>query len=93
MWYAMGDGARFFLFSVGLAAALGSSITSFYFLYSSLLGKPNIVYEASPALAFVEMMLLVLAIGTCVAASEVYYRYLEIKKAIDIGKIASREDG
>ena len=92
MWYAMADGARFILFSVGLAVALGSSITSFYFLYSSLLGKQNIVYEASPALAFVEMVFLVLAIGTCVAASEVYYRYLEIKKAIDVSKIESREN-
>jgi len=88
----MADGARFILFSVGLAVALGSSITSFYFLYSSLLGKPNIVYEPSPALAFVEMMLLILAIGTCIAASEVYYRYLEIKKALDVSKIESREN-
>ena len=92
MWSIMADGARFILFSVGLAVALGSSVTSFYFLYSSLLGKQNIVYEPSPALAFVEMMLLVLAIGTCIAASEVYYRYLEIKKTINVGKIESREN-
>jgi len=80
----MAERARFFLFSVGLAAAVGSSVTSFYFLYSSLHGQQNIVYEPSPALALIEMMLLVLAIGTCVAASEVYYRYLKMKKGIDI---------
>ncbi len=88
----MADGARFILFSVGLAVAIGSSVTSFYFLYSSLLGKQNIVYEPSPALAFAEMMLLVLAIGTCIAASEVYYRYLEIKKAVSANKIELREN-
>lgn len=87
----MAERARFFLFSIGLAVAVGSSVTSFYFLYSSLLGKQNVVYESSPVLAFVEMMLLVLAIGTCIASSEVYYRYLEIKKVINVSKIESRE--
>lgn len=88
----MADRAKFILFSVGLAVATASSITSFYFLYSSVLGKQNIVYEPSPALAFIEMMFLVLAIGTCIAASEVYYRYLEIKKSIHVGRVESPEN-
>lgn len=87
----MADKAKFILFSIGLAAAVGSSITSFYFLYSSVLGKQNLVYEPSPALALIEMVFLVLAIGTCIAASEVYYRYLEIKKSIHVDRVESQE--
>ncbi len=78
----MADRAKFILFAVGLAVAASSSITSFYFLYSSVLGKQSIVYESNLVLAVVEMVFLVLAIGTCLVASEVYYRYLEIKKSI-----------
>lgn len=87
----MENRAKFILFSVGLAIAVGSSATSFYFLYSSVLGQQNVVYEPNSALAFVEMVLLVLAIGTCLAASEVYYRYLEIKKSVYVGRTESRE--
>jgi hypothetical protein len=86
----MADRAKFILFSIGLAAAVGSAITSFYFLYSSVLGKPNLVYEPNPALALIEMIFLVLAIGTCIVASEVYYRYLEIKKSLYVDKVESR---
>jgi len=89
----MADKAKFILFSIGLAAAVGSSITSFYFLYSSALGKQNLVYEPNPALALLEMAFLVLAIGTCIVASEVYYKYLEIKKSIYVERVESRETG
>jgi len=88
----MADRGKFILFSVGLAVAVGSSVTSFYFLYSSVLGQRNTVYEPNPALAFIEMTFLVLAIGTCVAASEVYYRYLEIKKSVYASRIESRKN-
>ena len=77
---------KFALFVVGLAVAVGSSITSFYFLYSSVLGKSNLVYEPNPVLAFVEMLFLILAIGTCIVASEVYYRYLELKSMMYVDK-------
>lgn len=86
----MADRAKFVLFSIGLAAAVASSITSFYLLYSSVLGKQNLVYEPNPALALIEMTFLALAIGTCIVASEVYYRYLEIKKSIYVDKVESR---
>ncbi len=86
----MTDKAKFILFTVGLAVAVGSSITSFYFLYSSVLGKQNLVYEPNSALAILEMALLVLAIGTCTVASEVYYRYLEIKKSIYADRVKQR---
>jgi len=86
----MTDKAKFVLFAVGLAVAVGSSITSFYFLYSSVLGKQNLVYEPNPVLAMVEMVFLVLAIGTCIVASEVYYRYLEIKKSIYVDRVKQR---
>ena len=71
--------------------AVGSSFTSFYFLYSSVLGQQNLVYESNPAIAFIEMVLLVLAIGTCLAASEVYYKYLEIKKSIHMSRIEPQD--
>ena len=87
----MTDRAKFILFAVGLAVAVGSSITSFYFLYSSVLGNQNLVYEPNPLLAVVEMMFLVLAIGTCIVASEVYYRYLEIKKSIYVDRVRRRD--
>ena len=87
----MADKAKFILFSIGLAVAIGSSITSLYLLYSSLLGQQNIVYEPNSALALIEITFLVLAIGTCVVASEVYYRYLEIKKSIYVDKVRARD--
>jgi len=87
----MADKAKFVLFSIGLAAAVGSSITSFYFLYSSVLGKQNLVYEPNSVLALMEMVFLVLAIGTCLVASEVYYRYLEIKRSIYVDRVEPRE--
>ena len=89
----MTDKAKFILFAVGLAVAVGSSITSFYFLYSSVLGQQNLVYEPNPVLAMVEMVFLVLAIGTCIVASEVYYRYLEIKKSIYVDRVRQRDTG
>lgn len=79
------DRIRFVLFSIGLAVAAASSVTSFFFLYSSVIGRQSLVYEPSPVLALVEMVFLVLAIGTCVAASEVYYRYLKLRESVRVG--------
>ena len=73
------DKAKFVLFILGLASAVASSLTSSYFLYSSMLGKQTVVYECNILLAFVEMVFLVLAVGTCIVASEIYYEYLELK--------------
>lgn len=87
----MSDKAKFVLFSMGLAVAVGSSITSLYLLYSSLHGQQNIVYEPNSALALIEIAFLVLAIGTCAVASEVYYRYLEIKKSIHQEKVRAQD--
>lgn len=80
------------MFSVGLAVAMASSVTSFYFLYSSVLGQQSIVYEPNSTLALVEMALLVLSIGTCLTASEVYYKYLEIKKSTYLSRIKSQNN-
>ena len=74
--------AKFVLFCTGLAVAVGSSLTSFYFLYTSLLGQANLVYEPNSTLALIEMAGLVVAIGTCIVASEVYHRYLQLKSRI-----------
>lgn len=73
---------QFTLFVIGLATAISSSVTSFYFLYSSLLGRQVLVYESNHLMALVEMLLLILAIGTCVVASEVYYRYLKVRENV-----------
>jgi len=72
---------EFILFSIGLGTAVASSIMSMWFLYISLLGGQSLVYEPNPILALVEMMFLVLGVGTCLVASEVYYRYLEMRKS------------
>jgi hypothetical protein len=88
----MADRAKFILFSVGLAVAIASSVTSFYFLYSSVLGQQSVVYEPNSTLALIEMTLLVLSIGTCLTASEVYYKYLEIRKSIYLGTIKSQDN-
>lgn len=74
--------AKFILFCIGLGVAVGSSVSSVYFLYSSLLGQQNIVYESNSALALIEIAFLVLAIGTCIVASEVYYKYSKLMKMI-----------
>jgi len=71
------DNIKFMLFSIGLGTAMSSSIISIYLLYTSMLGKPSIVYEPNPLLALIEIILLILAIGTCVTAAEIYYKYLK----------------
>ena len=72
---------EFILFSIGLGTAVASSVTCMWFLYISLLGGQSLVYESNPVLALVEMMFLILGIGTCLVASEIYYRYLEMRKS------------
>jgi len=71
------DDIKFVLFSIGLGTAISSSIISIYLLYTSLLGKPSVVYESNHFLAIIEIILLILAIGTCVTAAEIYYKYLK----------------
>lgn len=74
---------KFILFSIGLATAIGSAVTSIIILSMSMLGGKSIVYEPNIAIAFVETVFLILSVGTCVTASEVYYEYLEMKVAPD----------
>lgn len=75
----MADKVKFVLFTVGLATAIGSAITSMIILYRSMCGGISMVHEPNSILAFAEIMFLILSVGTCVAASEVYYKYLEAK--------------
>ncbi|MGQ9507021.1 MAG: hypothetical protein ACUVTB_04065 [Candidatus Bathycorpusculaceae bacterium] len=70
---------KFILFSLGLGTAIGSAITSIMMLYISMLGGKSIVYEPNFGIAFIETLFLILSIGTCLIASEVYYEYLEMK--------------
>jgi len=68
---------RFVLFSIGLGAAIASSVILIVFLYASLFNVPCLVYESNPWLATLEIILLFFGIGTCLAASEIYHKYLE----------------
>lgn len=81
-WPGVRDIAKFTLFSVGVGAAVASSLTSFFILYQSLLGRETLLFEHNPILAFLEMVVLILAVGTCVAAPEIYYKYLEIRRSM-----------
>jgi len=76
----MTDKLKFILFSLGLATAIGSALTSIIILFISLLGGKSIVYEPNSIIAFTEILFLTLSIATCFTASEVYYKYLEMKK-------------
>lgn len=82
----MEDHAKFILFSTGVGVAAASSITSLYFLYQSLLGTQSTVYEPNPILAIIEIALLILAAATCLVASEIYYKYLQMKKSMNAEK-------
>jgi len=75
----MANKIKFILFSLGLATAIGSAVTSIILLYVSMLGGKSIVHEPNFAIAFVETIFLVLSVGTCAIASEIYYEYLEMK--------------
>lgn len=74
---------KFVLFSIGLGTAIGSAITSIIILSMSMLGGKSVVYEPNILVAFVETIFLILSVGTCVTASEVYYDYLEMKTLSD----------
>jgi hypothetical protein len=71
--------AKFVLFTIGLATAIGSAITSIIILSTSMLGGRSVVYEPNVVIAFVETIFLTISVGTCFIASEVYYEYLEMK--------------
>lgn len=73
---------KFILFSMGLATAIGSAVTSIIMLYISMLGGRSVVYESNFIIAFVETLFLLLSVGTCVTASEIYYEYLEMKSQL-----------
>lgn len=73
---------KFILFCLGLATAIGSAVTSIIMLYISMLGGRSMVYEPNILIAVVETVFLLLSVGTCVTASEVYYEYLEMKNRL-----------
>jgi hypothetical protein len=66
---------RFIVFSLGMGAAIASSLVSIYILASSIMGGSSIVYEQNVILAITEILLLAFAIGTCIVATEIYQRY------------------
>lgn len=76
----MKDRLRFIFFSLGVGVAAASSVVSISLLCISLLGHQIVVHESNPILAVMEIILLVLAVGTCIVASEIYYNYLNMKR-------------
>ena len=77
-----GDLGRYALFCVGLAVALASSVILFGMLYTNSLGKPVLIYESNVTLILLEMACLALAVGSCIVAGEIYWRYLQQKDMI-----------
>lgn len=69
----------FILFIIGMAIAVGSLLTNFFLLYHSLYNQSTIVFESNPFIALIEMTLILLAVGTCVVATEIYHKYLKFE--------------
>lgn len=76
------DFVKWLIFTFGLAVAVGSCISSFVFLYTSLYDKATLVYEPNDALAIFEIGLIVLAFAVCFVASEMCWKYLTLKSIV-----------
>ena len=77
-----GDVLRYALFCVGLAVALVSSLVMFGTLYVNSLGREVVFYESNVTLVLLEMAGLALAAANCLAAAEIYWRYLRLKRMV-----------
>ena len=73
------DNFRFILFCVGLLVAI---FTSTFFLFTLCLNLNNVNlvnFEQNSLIASFETALLIIAIATCAAALEIYYKYLKMR--------------
>jgi len=68
---------KFIVFSLGMSAAIASSIISILVLMLSITGRTSIVYEQNPLLAFTEILLLIFSVATCIISTEIYQKYQE----------------
>jgi len=73
------DNFRLILFCVGLSVAIFTS-TFFLFTLCLNLNNVNVVnFEQNSLIASFETVLLIIAIATCAAALEIYYKYLKMR--------------
>jgi hypothetical protein len=70
---------RFIFFCIGISVAMSSSLIFLFILCLNLNGIETLTFEHDPLIAMVEMWLLIMAVATCAVASEIYYKYLQIK--------------
>jgi len=66
---------KFIMFSLGMGAAMASSLISIYILLLSITGKMSLLYESNPLLAVGEILLLIFSVATCIVATEVFQKY------------------
>ena len=76
---AFSDNFKFAIFCTGIAVAMASSIVFLFVLCLNLNGLRPLQYESNPIIAAGEILLLAMAVATCFAASEIYYKYLKLK--------------
>ena len=81
----MSKRARLVLFAIGQGVAIAAAITCFALLYLSSLGFPFLVTESNVVLAIIEMAFLVLAVGTCFSAFEIYCKLLRLQERFKNG--------
>jgi hypothetical protein len=66
---------KFAAFSIGMGAAIASSLLFIYILTTSLMGKRSLVYEQNPIIAVGEIFLLTFSCATCIITTEIYRKY------------------
>jgi hypothetical protein len=66
---------KFAAFSLGMGAAIASSLIFIYILTTSLMGKRSLVYEQNPIIAIGEIFLLTFSCATCILSTEIYIKY------------------
>lgn len=66
---------KFILFSLGMGAAIASSLISIFILLVSITGRTSIIHEQNPFLAFSEILLLIFSVATCIVATEIFQKY------------------
>jgi hypothetical protein len=70
---------KFILFCIGLSVATATSSLFLLVLCLNLNTVNVVTFEHNPFFASFEVGLLIIAIATCVVASEIYYKYLKMQ--------------
>jgi len=73
------DNVRFILFCIGLSVAIFTLTFSLFALCLNLNNVNVIGFKQNSLIEGLEMVLLIIAIATCVAALEIYHKYLKMR--------------